>query len=144
MVGVVGQSSQNWQCAPWPSNWYGAWRYCVARERLSSLAWLRKFKPSAQSASWCSGQTWWLQVPGNSKEFSLSYPKRQCISLYTQGCILNLGNIGIHMLPFHGQLSWLQLIDHILSLVMMQSRKLILAATNWFSRPWQTCIPHPV
>jgi hypothetical protein len=40
-VGVVGQSSQILQRAPWSSNWYGAWCYRVAGERLSSsLAWL--------------------------------------------------------------------------------------------------------
>ena len=35
-VSVVGQSSQDWQCVPQSSNWYGAWHYHVARERFSS------------------------------------------------------------------------------------------------------------
>jgi hypothetical protein len=35
MVGVVGQSSQTLQRAPWSSNLYGAWRCRVAGERLS-------------------------------------------------------------------------------------------------------------
>lgn len=38
MVDVVRQSSQDWQCVPWSSNWYGAWSYHVTRERLLSLA----------------------------------------------------------------------------------------------------------
>ena len=38
VVGVVGQSSQGWQCPPLTSNWYGAWHYHVARERLPSLS----------------------------------------------------------------------------------------------------------
>ena len=42
MVGVLGQSSQLWQCAPQSWNWYRAWCYHVAREWLSSsLAWLQ-------------------------------------------------------------------------------------------------------
>jgi len=39
MMGVVGQSSQDWQCVPQYSDCYGAWHYCVLGERLSfSLA----------------------------------------------------------------------------------------------------------
>jgi hypothetical protein len=37
-VGVVGQSSKTSQRAPWFPNWHGAWRYCVAVERLPPLS----------------------------------------------------------------------------------------------------------
>ena len=57
MVGMIGQFSQDLQCSPQSSNWYGAWCYHVEREKLSSsLAWLWRFEPSAQSVSWCNGQ----------------------------------------------------------------------------------------
>jgi len=43
---AIGQLSQEWQCDPKPSGWYGAQHYCTARERLpSSLACLWKFEP---------------------------------------------------------------------------------------------------
>ena len=60
---------------------YGAWCYCVARERLSSsVVWLWKFKCSAL---WCSGQSWWfLWVSENPEGSPLSYPKRWCSSPY--------------------------------------------------------------
>jgi len=67
-VGAVGQSSQDWQRVPWSPNWYRAWCYHIARERLSSsLTWPWKVEPSAQSVSQCSGQSWWfVHVPGSA------------------------------------------------------------------------------
>lgn len=48
MVGVAGQPSQHWLCAPQYSRLYGVLCYHVAGERLSfSLTWLWNFEPSA-------------------------------------------------------------------------------------------------
>ena len=82
-MGVARQSSQDLQCTPWFSNWCGAWRYCIAKESLSSsLIWLQKLKPSAQSSLQWSSQSWWfVWVPGNPEGLLLCYRKRQCTSL---------------------------------------------------------------
>ena len=97
-VGVVGYSSQDWPCAPWSSNGFGTWCYCVARERLYSLAWLWQFEPSAYLVLWCSSQSWWfISVPGNPEGSSLSYPKRQCSSFHPLRAASTLmGNSGCH------------------------------------------------
>ena len=83
-VGVVRESSQDWQCAPWSSNWYRAWRYPFARRRLSSsMSRLGKFEPSAYWTSRCSGQSWWFAgFKEIQKGSSCSYPEWQCTSLY--------------------------------------------------------------
>jgi len=40
IVSVIGQCGRDWQILPQSSNWYGDWHFFIARERLSSLAWV--------------------------------------------------------------------------------------------------------
>ena len=68
--------------------------YHIVIKRLSSLDWLQKFKPSAQSVLQCCSQNQcFVEVPGNPKQSFLSYSKGQHTSLSSEGCILN----------FHGE-----------------------------------------
>ena len=104
-VGVVGQSSWDWQCHPGLSNWYGVWHYCVATERLSSsLAWWWMFKSSTLSALQCSSSR--VDCLWNPEISHLSYPKRQHTSLYLLTAVL-FCPWGITMLPPNGLLFWL-------------------------------------
>ena len=98
LYGGYGRTVQSRQCAPWSSNGFGTWCYCVARERLYSLAWLWQFEPSAYLVLWCSSQSWWfISVPGNPEGSSLSYPKRQCSSFHPLRAASTLmGNSGCH------------------------------------------------
>ena len=55
-----------------------------------------KFKPSAYSVLWCSGQRWWfVQDPGNPERSTLPYPTRQCTSLYQLRAFSLTGNLHV-------------------------------------------------
>jgi len=114
VVGVVWQSSQDWQCAPWSSSWHGAWRYPVARERLSSSpAWLSKFQSLASLVLQCSSHSWWfVWYPGSPEGSPLSYSKRHCTRAATvQRCFELFIQWRIHMSLLHFGLSfWLWLL----------------------------------
>ena len=84
-VDVVRQSSQDSQCAPRSSNCYGAWRYRVARERLSSsLAWLAPLHSSTWrhciSYSCREPVTKWTFVNFQQDEFLSSSLPGSCIT----------------------------------------------------------------
>ena len=76
----------------------------VLQENISSLVYLWKFEPSAQSASWWSSQSWcFAQVPGNLEGSSFSYHKRQCTSFYPPRAVSwTFLSWGTHMLSLHG------------------------------------------
>ena len=86
------------------SNWYGAWHYRVARERLpSSLAWLEIWAFGLVSIA--------MRWSGNPERSLFSYSKDSachftCWRLHPELSIW----WGIHRSPLHGLLFWLQLI----------------------------------
>jgi len=80
MVGVVGQSSQDWQWAPQSSKWMKLLCY---RKKGCLHIWPDSASFSIQLSHHHNGQSWWfVQVPGSTEGSPLSYPQRQCTSLY--------------------------------------------------------------
>jgi len=142
-VSVVGQFSQDWKCDLQSLRWYGAWHYCLAREKLSYLTWLWKFKPSAQSASRCSNKNWCLSEFSRKSRRTSPFLAQKAvhISLAAEGCVFLFNAVftSSHSLDCYLQ-SGLWWRHHISSLVMMWPRKLSFSALSLFNTYWQTCI----
>lgn len=110
MVGEVGQSSQDWPCVPWSSNWYGVWHYHVARESLSSLTLeVRAFSLVRVMMSLSKLMVFLGSRKSRSIILFLSQ-KTVYITLSTVGCILNF--LFVEEFTFCHKVFFLHLYEH--------------------------------
>lgn len=107
---VIAQSSQDWKCDPQSLHRYGAWHYYLARERLSSLAWLCL---SLQFRQHCNGL---IRVDGlpNFQEIQKDHlfpiPKDHITFTHLRVLSWTFIQWGNHMSPLHAMLFSLWLV----------------------------------
>jgi len=104
MMGVIGQSRQDCQCAPWSSNWRGDW------QEKGYLLWPDPGNWSLQLSRCCNVA---VRVSGLSrfketqKDFSFPIPKNRKHHFTHWGLCLELLWWRIHMLPLQRLPFWL-------------------------------------
>jgi len=106
---VGGKSSQGFHCALWSSNWYGAWCYGVARERLSSFLAVRAFSSSQhhEAAIRACGLSRFQEI---QKDHTFTIPKISAHHFTHWRLSWTTYLMGMHMSSLNTLLFWCQLI----------------------------------